>query len=209
MTQPLPRLIVGLGNPGSQYEATRHNIGFMVIDRLLEKHAAGAAADHVAESLVWSIRARGRQIWLQKPLTFMNLSGRAAGPIARREGLEPSEVLVIYDDADLPLGRLRLRGKGSSGGHNGIESLIMELASADFLRLRLGIGKSDYQGRLVEHVLAPFEREEESLLSQVIDAAAEAAMLCVHRGLTAAMNTYNGLDLGESTENDQRGESVV
>ena len=124
-------LVVGLGNPGAEYEGTRHNAGFMVIDRLLAGFPAGRfEARHVAQSFVHDGMFRGTPLFLQKPQTFMNLSGLAVAGFARKEGIRPEEILVVSDDLDLPVGRLRLRTGGSDGGHNGLKSVIAELGSA-------------------------------------------------------------------------------
>ena len=135
-------LIVGLGNPGPEYAGTRHNAGFMVIDRLLAGFPAGRFEErHTASSSVWAGKFRGRALLLQKPLTFMNLSGQAVALLARRSGIQPESILVISDDLDLPVGRLRLRNGGADGGHNGLKSIIAELGSSSFRRLRIGIGR--------------------------------------------------------------------
>ena len=132
-------LIVGLGNPGPEYAGTRHNAGFMVIDRLLAGFPAGRfEMRHVAQSYVHAGMFRGRPLFLQKPQTFMNLSGLAVAGFARKAGIAPEEVLVISDDLDLPVGRLRLRTGGSDGGHNGLKNIIYLLGRDDFARVKLG-----------------------------------------------------------------------
>ena len=150
-------LVVGLGNPGAEYEGTRHNAGFMVIDRLLAGFPAGRfEARHVAQSFVHAGMFRGKPLFLQKPQTFMNLSGLAVAGFARKEGIRPEEILVVSDDLDLPVGRLRLRTGGSDGGHNGLKSVIAELGSASFRRLRVGVGRPA-PGGTIDYVLSKFD----------------------------------------------------
>ncbi|MFN3598035.1 MAG: aminoacyl-tRNA hydrolase [Rubricoccaceae bacterium] len=184
------RLIVGLGNPGAEYEDTRHNVGFLLVDRLAE--ATGALVrTPAAASLVGEGRWRGRPLALAKPQTFMNLSGQAYQALRRRYGLAPADILVAYDDLALPLGQIRLRGKGGAGGHNGVQDIIDHLGSADFPRLRIGIGDNFARGRQVDYVLAPFADDEREALAAALAAAAEAALTFVRDGLPAAMNRYN------------------
>lgn len=184
-------LVVGLGNPGPEYAATRHNIGFMVLAACRQRWRLTGPPQHAHESHYWSCRRGGRQLYLQQPLTFMNLSGTAVAPLARRLQLTPAEILVVYDDLDLPLGRLRLRPEGSSGGHRGTESLITELGAANFARLRVGIGRGAEAQEVVDFVLSKFGPAEEPLLARVVAAAATAVEVACRRGLTVAMNTYN------------------
>jgi len=205
MESTTPRLLVGLGNPGREYEHTRHNIGFLVMDRVLARLPRPPAPRHVVESHLWSLNFQGARLHLQKPLTFMNLSGKAVAGAVRELQLVPAEVLVVYDDADLPLGRVRLRVKGSSGGHRGIESILQELGSNQFGRLRLGIGRGT-RSAMVDHVLSPFTADEQELLEQVLVTAVEACFTAVRRGIAVAMNQFNGLTLDESTGNEQTGE---
>lgn len=196
------RLVVGLGNPGAEYEGTRHNAGFMVIDRLLAGFPAGRFEPrHVADSLVYAGAFRGRPLFLQKPQTFMNLSGLAVAGFARKAGIAPGEVLVISDDLDLPLGRLRLRSGGSDGGHNGLKSVIAELESASFLRLRIGIGRPEKSGT-IDYVLSKFDGAEEERFKLSLDAAAEAVRTALTGGVARAMNKFNAwvpADDGETT----------
>lgn len=184
-------LVVGLGNPGPDYADTRHNIGFMVLAACRQRWRLTAPPVHQHDSLIWAGRLGGRQLHVQQPLTYMNDSGAAVAPLARRLQLSPAEILVIYDDMDLPLGRLRLRHSGSSGGHRGTESLITSLGAANFARLRVGIGRSEDAQAVVDFVLSRFGPAEEPLLARVVAAAATAVDLACRRGLTVAMNTYN------------------
>ena len=188
---PVARLVVGLGNPGPDYEDTRHNAGFMTVDRLAAE--TGLALDReAAQSVVGEGLWRGQGLALAKPLTFMNRSGPALAALLRRYGLGPESALVVYDDLALPLGRIRLRGKGSAGGHNGVQSVIGALGSTEFPRLRVGVGDSFPPGGQVEYVLSPFGDGERDALDAALGAAAEAALTFARDGLEAAMNRHNG-----------------
>lgn len=185
------RLVVGLGNPGAEYRDSRHNAGFMVIDRLLAGFPGGAFTEsHLAESHFWTGRFRGRALMLQQPLTYMNLSGQAVSRVAKKFQLAPEEILIVVDDLDLPLGRLRLRTGGSSGGHNGLKSVIEELGSDRFRRLRIGIGRPD-EGTTVDYVLSGFSGSERETFEAVIAQAAEAVRAVLSSGFSRAMNKYN------------------
>jgi PTH1 family peptidyl-tRNA hydrolase len=179
---------VGLGNPGAEYRNTRHNAGFMVIEKLLEGPFKGFEESHTADSRVFSGRFRGRSLMLQMPLTYMNDSGRAVGALSRRLAIAPSEILVISDDLDLALGQLRIRKNGSDGGHNGLKSIIAELQSSEFRRLRIGIGRD---GRVVDHVLSAFTAEEQPLWDEAVNNGAAAVTVILKAGLARAMNQYN------------------
>ena len=186
------KLVVGLGNPGAEYASSRHNAGFMVIERLLGAFPAGRFTEsRTASSRFFSGRFRRNALYLQQPLTFMNLSGEAVACAAGRLQLEPSEVLVVSDDMDLPLGRLRLRRGGSDGGHNGLKSVISELGSADFLRLRLGIGRPEHSSEAVDHVLSAFTPDERKLFDEELEAAVKAVKLVLSVPLNMAMNEVN------------------
>jgi len=146
------KLIVGLGNPGAEYAKSRHNAGFMVIEKLLSTFPEGRFIEsHTAGSRVFTGRFRGRNLVLQMPLTYMNVSGEAVAPLSRRLGITPKEILVISDDLDLAPGRLRLRQGGSDGGHNGLKSIISQLGSAEFKRVRVGIGRPE-SGKTADYV---------------------------------------------------------
>ncbi|WP_294433341.1 aminoacyl-tRNA hydrolase [Victivallis sp.] len=199
-------LIVGLGNPGPEYAGTRHNAGFMVIDRLLAGFPAGRFEErHTASSSVWAGKFRGRALLLQKPLTFMNLSGQAVALLARRSGIQPESILVISDDLDLPVGRLRLRNGGADGGHNGLKSIIAELGSSSFRRLRIGIGRPK-PGETVDYVLSKFEGEEERRFEASLAAAAEAVRTVLTGGMARAMNRFNAWTPVEESETNQKKE---
>ncbi|MCQ2352846.1 MAG: aminoacyl-tRNA hydrolase [Victivallaceae bacterium] len=184
-------LIVGLGNPGAEYAASRHNCGFTVIEKLLAGFPAGRFEESsVAQSRVFSGKFRGKPLTLQMPLTFMNLSGKAVAPLCRKLEIAPENVLVIVDDMDLPLGRLRLRKNGASGGHNGLKSIIEELQSEKFNRLRVGIGHPEKKG-VVDFVLSGFEGEEKVLFDEVVERAAKAVQCVLKAGMATAMNEFN------------------
>ncbi len=194
------KLIVGLGNPGSEYANSRHNAGFMVIEKLLAGFPEGRFTEnHLAESRVFTGRYRGKPLILQMPLTYMNVSGAAVAPLSRRLGIEPQEIIVISDDLDLAPGRLRLRQGGSDGGHNGLKSIIAELGSANFKRVRIGIGRPE-KGKTADYVLSGFEGDEEKIFATAIDRAAEAVLTILGAGMTTAMNKFNAAEKTE-TEN--------
>lgn len=181
-------IIVGLGNPGRQYEHTRHNVGFMVLDRL-----AAAAGTPFQSQPRWQChlaKLPGDGILLLKPQTFMNLSGRAVQQMLAFFKWTPDRMLVVYDDAALPLGTLRFREQGSAGGHNGIKSLIQHLGTAAFPRLKFGIGGS-HPGEMVGHVLGKFHPDERELFEYTLAKAGEAVQLACSQGVAAAANHYH------------------
>lgn len=191
------RLIVGLGNPGTEYAGTRHNAGFLAIDRILAKLPKGMEQVHAHESYIWHGNYAGEPLFLQKPLTYMNLSGNAVAPLARRLEISPDELLVIHDDMDIPVGHIRIRKGGSDGGHNGIKSLIGELGTQSFNRLRIGIGRpaaEDGGNDVIDYVLSGFTEQEQVIMGRTLAGAAEAAVLMLRRGVQTAMNGYNGRD---------------
>jgi PTH1 family peptidyl-tRNA hydrolase len=185
------KLIVGLGNPGKQYAATRHNIGFMVVDYLAEK--LGVKVDKIKFKSVLGEGFAGREkIVLAKPQTYMNLSGEALLDMVQWYKLDPQDILVIYDELDLPVGKLRLRMKGSAGGHNGMKSIIYLLQSDDFPRLRIGIGRPQNEKiETVNHVLGKFDEEEAKIMGDAVVKAAEAVMAVLDKGVEKAMNEVN------------------
>lgn len=185
-----PRLIVGLGNPGENYRDTRHNIGFMVLDEIARRMGAAFREEKRWTGLV----AKFTGGYLLKPLTFMNESGRSVQAVAHFYKAAPTQTLVVYDDVDLSLGRLRFRTSGSAAGHNGIRSLISSFGSDKFPRLKVGISPADGRPageRMVGHVLGKFRAEEQPALQTVIQRAADAVLSAVDRGLEAAMNVFN------------------
>ena len=194
------KLIVGLGNPGKEYASSRHNAGFMVIEKLLESFPAGRFTESsAASSRVFSGKYRGKPLVLQMPLTYMNVSGQAVAPLSRKLGINPAEILVISDDLDLEPGRLRLRRGGSDGGHNGLKSVIAELGSAGFNRLRIGIGRPE-KGKTADYVLTGFEGDGEKAFQAAVSRAAEAVLTVLSAGMTTAMNKFNAAEKND-TEN--------
>lgn len=180
------RLIAGLGNPGREYENTRHNAGFMIVDRLAARLGAKFANERKFEGQL----AKAGELFLLKPQTYMNLSGRSVAAVCRFYQIKPGEMLVVYDDVALPEGRLRLRERGSAGGHNGMRSIIACLGTDEFPRLRFGVGASEVTG-LAGHVLGAFDAGGREDLDKSLENAAEAASMTALRGLAAAMNVFN------------------
>ena len=184
------KLVVGLGNPGAKYEGTRHNVGFAAVDLLAKRHGLEwQAAPRGIEALVANWRMGGAI--LAKPLTFMNLSGGAVVGLLQFYKIPIEEQLVIIDEAQLEIGRLRIRPEGSAGGHNGLKSMIASLGAMGFPRLRIGVGRGDRRRDLADHVLARLEPEERSVIDDAIARAADAAELFIAEGVQAAMNRYN------------------
>ena len=182
-------LIVGLGNPGSGYELTRHNMGFWAVDELAKSWSLSWRTKEQAQI------AQQNRIFLLKPLTFMNNSGFAVASLIRREGISPGKLLVIYDDLDLPPGRIRLRPRGSSGGHRGLASIISCLGTEEFPRLRIGIGRPAPGVMLPrDWVLAPIQRDDVPALRDGIIRAAEAAQAWLDQGMEQAMTQFNRWD---------------
>lgn len=182
---PAFRLIVGLGNPGREYAETRHNVGFMLLDRL----AARERCDWRKEKSWQADVAKAGGVLLVKPQTFMNLSGLSVQPLAHFHKIEPSQMLIVLDDLALPLGKLRLRADGSSGGQKGLRSIIDQMGTPAIPRLRIGIG--DAGGNAVSHVLGRFALDEHEPLAQSLARALEAIDCAQTRGFAAAMNAYN------------------
>jgi PTH1 family peptidyl-tRNA hydrolase len=181
---------VGLGNPGPTYRGTRHNIGFAVVEELARRGGVEFESAPVEALLaMW----RQRQTLLAKPLTFMNASGEAVGGLVRYFRIEPEDVLVIVDEVQLPLARLRARARGSAGGHNGLKSIVEHLGEG-FARLRVGVGRGDERRDLADHVLAKFEKGEQADVERMTARAAEAAEAFIASGIEAVMNNYNGGD---------------
>lgn len=180
------RLVAGLGNPGAEYEQTRHNIGFIVLDELARE--SGIRWEHSKKwDVFWGKSERGL---LVKPLAFMNRSGVPLAAVADFYKIAPQEILVVLDDFALPLGRLRLRTEGGPGGHNGLESVIVEFATESVPRLRIGIGAAPNEGA-IDYVLGRFFEEERPLLQTTIGRAVEAVNCAIDKGMVSAMNTFN------------------
>ncbi|MBW4495880.1 MAG: aminoacyl-tRNA hydrolase [Oscillatoria princeps RMCB-10] len=191
----IPQLIVGLGNPEPKYDRTRHNIGFAAVDSLARSWNISLAENRKFQGQFGEgVGPKGDKIRLLKPLTYMNLSGQAIRAVTDWYKLPPESVLVIYDDMDLPLGRLRLRLSGSAGGHNGMKSTIAHLGTQNFPRLRIGIGKpkeQDSDSATVSYVLGKFSSAETQLVSEVLQIVADAVELSLKQGVEKAMNLYN------------------
>ncbi len=183
-------LVVGLGNPGREYAQTRHNVGFQIVTRLAEKHGLSFTRMQ-NEALVATGRIDDVRVVLAKPQTWMNESGRAVGPLARFYKVEPARLLIVYDDLDIPLGTLRLRGEGGSAGHKGMRSTIERLGTQSFPRLRVGIGRPPGRMDAADYVLQPFSRDEELLMDSTRDRAVEAIERFLAEGIAAAMNRFN------------------
>ncbi|HBW56942.1 MAG TPA: aminoacyl-tRNA hydrolase [Oscillatoriales bacterium UBA8482] len=200
----VPQLIVGLGNPENKYEQTRHNIGFEAIDALAKAWRIPISENRKFKGKFGEgVTSSGEKIRLLKPLTYMNLSGQAIRAVVDWYKLPPTSVLVIYDDMDLPLGRLRLRLSGSAGGHNGMKSTISHLGTQNFPRLRIGIGKPKSiagTGETVSYVLGKFSSTEMQVMEQVLKWTGEAIDLSLHQGVEKAMSLYNNRSLVDNPE---------
>lgn len=192
------KLIVGLGNPGRKYDGTRHNVGFDVVDELAKRHGAQwESAPRGIEALV--ARWRGSveagftrpDTVLAKPLTFMNLSGTAVVGLLQFYKIEPADMIVLVDDVNIELGRLRTRLRGSAGGHNGLKSIIGSLGSEEFARLRIGVGRGDARRDLADHVLAKFDAQERAIVAETVGRSSDAVELFVAEGIGPVMNRYN------------------
>ncbi|MBN2311940.1 MAG: aminoacyl-tRNA hydrolase [Candidatus Hydrogenedentes bacterium] len=191
------KVIVGLGNPGPRYRNTRHNLGFRVLDCLAGRLGAGFSREKYG-GLMAEAACDGQRLLLLKPLTFMNNSGVAVAQAARNNVHGPDDLLVVVDDVDLPLGRVRLRARGSAGGHNGLKSVIEHLGTREFARLRMGVGKDAGPGELIDHVLGTFQPEEWPVVDRMVEQAADVAQRFVAVGVEAAMSECNAPAAGES-----------
>ncbi|MDQ3881067.1 MAG: aminoacyl-tRNA hydrolase [Chloroflexota bacterium] len=192
------KVVCGLGNPGERYRLTRHNVGFRVIDLLADRWGVSGGRVRDVAAVASAVRPDpvGR-VMLVKPLRQMNLSGRPLAAALRQTDADPTtDLLVVLDDIDLPLGRLRMRRSGSAGGHNGLRDVIAALGTDEIARLRVGIGRS---GDAVDHVLSTFRRAEQPLVREVLGVAADAVEAWLREGTEAAMNTFNGVDLAGAT----------
>ncbi len=196
----LPRLIVGLGNPGAKYDRTRHNIGFEVIDALAKQYPDVSLVDNKRfQGAAGEFRSGSDRTVLLKPTTFMNNSGQAVRAVLDWYKLAPESVLVVYDDMDLPTGKLRLRLSGGAGGHNGMKSIIAHLGTKEFPRLRVGIGSTnkgeERDQAVVSHVLGRFAPEDRKIVDAVIPMAVDAIDLSLRKGFERSMNLYNGREV--------------
>ena len=185
-------MLVGLGNPGSKYVRSRHNVGFRAVDLLCERQRCRCDRLRL-KALTGFCELGGQKVLLVKPMTYMNLSGQAVRPLADYYKIPPERILVIFDDVSLPVGKLRVRPDGSAGGHNGVKSLIAELGTQDFPRIKVGVGEKphpDYD--LADWVLAAFSAEEEKALAPAVEHAAAAALELIQNGPQMAAGKYNG-----------------
>lgn len=189
------RLVAALGNPGMEYSNTRHNAGFKIADAFIDSLPESSIKKHdssIAE--IKTAKFAGRTLWIMKPKVFMNLSGEAVAPFMAKKEILPEELLLVYDDLDIPLGKIRISKGGGFAGHNGVESVAEKLGNANFARLRAGIGVP-HARRNKDFVLSEFAQDEFKIFSSVIEMAVDAIKMLLSRGIDAAMNKYNGMDL--------------
>lgn len=183
------KLIVGLGNPGFKYSKTRHNIGFQVVNRLASKYEYSSSQK--CEAIIGEGRIQNKKVVLAQPLTYMNESGKAVKCLVKKYNLDLNDILIIYDDLNLEVDRIRLRTSGSSGGHNGMKSIINQLSSTDFSRLRVGIGRPEYGFDIANYVLSKFTTEEKEIIDKTLDAAVKAVETFIKFGPEKTMNKFN------------------
>ncbi len=181
------KLIVGLGNPGREYEATRHNAGFWWVDELVRAHSASFRADSKFHGLVARATLHGHEVHLLKPQTFMNVSGRSVGAVAQFYKIVPEQILVVHDELDLPPGSAKLKLGGGHGGHNGLKDIIAHLGTKEFWRLRVGIGHPGDRAEVVNYVLNAPRKEEQALIEEAMQRAQDVAPLIIEGKLEAAM----------------------
>ncbi|HEU5138515.1 MAG TPA: aminoacyl-tRNA hydrolase [Bacillales bacterium] len=185
------KVIVGLGNPGFQYKKTRHNVGFMVLDELSKR--LGVPIKKKKFNAIYGLgTSQGEKVALVKPLTYMNVSGEAVGPLMNYYKAAVDELVVIYDDLDLPAGKIRLRQKGGTGGHNGMKSIVAHIGTKEFKRIRIGIGRPEASGQdVIDYVLKPFSKREKPAVTESIERAAESCERWLHTPFLEVMNEYN------------------
>lgn len=189
---PASMLAVGIGNPGEKYVGTRHNVGFEVIETLLRRHGGSLATARRERAKATTVDISGEQVAIACPLTFMNLSGEAVGPLVRRFGIvDPARVVIVHDELDLEPGRLKLKLGGSSAGHNGVESVASHLGTDDFLRVRIGVGKPPHPKAGKDWVLKKISKADREVLDQAIERAADAVEFLATSTVDAAMNEFN------------------
>ena len=186
-------LIVGLGNPGAEYAKTRHNAGFLLVERLAAKWKTDWTNERKFAARMAKADRGGKRVLLCQPQTFMNLSGETVGALTKFYQLPLKQVLVLVDDADLPFGEIRLRASGSSGGHHGLESIEQHVASREFARLRIGIGRKDGAREITNFVLGRFEPDENAVLEKVLVRASDQVECWLDGGIEKAMNQFNGV----------------
>jgi PTH1 family peptidyl-tRNA hydrolase len=185
------KLIVGLGNPGPEYRDTRHNVGFLVVDALVERWRVGDEWREKFGALQIKTMRGEETVIVAKPLTFMNLSGQAVAAVAGFYKIELGDILIVTDDVALPLGRLRARREGGAGGHNGLKSLIQSLGTQAFARMRVGVGRGDTRRDLADHVLGRFAADERDTVSAAVLRAADASEVFLSEGIERVMNVFN------------------
>jgi PTH1 family peptidyl-tRNA hydrolase len=198
--EPL-HLIVGLGNPGAEYAKTRHNAGFLLVEKLAAQWKAGWNSERKFAAKMAKAECGGKKVLLCEPQTFMNLSGEAVAAVKQFYQMPLESVLVVVDDADLPLGEIRLRPGGGSGGHHGLDSVAQHLGSKEYARLRIGIGRQNEARQITGHVLGKFGAEENALLEKVLERAASQVECWLASGLQKAMNQFNGV-ISPDNENE-------
>ena len=192
------KVVVGLGNPGQQYADTPHSVGFETVDRIAAAAGAAWEAKRAFRCLMAKCVVEGQQVLLVKPQTFMNLSGESVAPVVRYNNASPADLIVVQDDIDLPVGRLRIRTGGSCGGHNGIRNIIERLGTGAFARVKIGVGKD--RGNVVGHVLGKFDPETRKVIDVVIGKAADAVGAVLRDGPEMAMNAYNAFNAASVPE---------
>lgn len=197
-------LIVGLGNPGAEYVRTRHNAGFLVVERLAERWRAGWTAEKKFQARLARSDRGERRVLLCEPQTFMNSSGEAVAAVLDYYQVARAALLVVVDDADLPLGELRLRPSGSPGGHHGLESIEQHLGSRDYARLRVGIGRKSGAREITGHVLGRFDSTESALIDKVLTVAADQAQTWLDAGIQKAMSQFNGVVVDPANEGKEQ-----
>ena len=185
-------LIVGLGNPGAEYAKTRHNAGFLAVESLAGRCRANWSLEKKFDSRIARAERAGQKLVLVEPQTYMNASGEAVGPLAQYFKVPPARVLVVVDDADLPLGEIRMRERGSPGGHHGLESIEQHLGTPDYPRLRIGIGRRDGARQIKDYVLGAFNAAEWELMEKILDRAVAQMDCWLADGIQKAMNRFNG-----------------
>lgn len=186
------KLVVGLGNPGARYAETRHNVGYLVVDRLLGASDGAAAFSSGFEGRYATVRFSGVEALLLEPETYMNRSGRAVHAAAEHHAIAAEDMVVVHDDVDLDFGTVRVKHGGGSGGHRGLESCFAELGTRDFDRIRVGVGRPEGDESMTDYVLGPFDAAQRGVLDDVVRLAADAALTTVVEGAAAAMNRWNG-----------------
>lgn len=197
------KLIVGLGNPGPQYEVTRHNVGFLALDLISDSLGWGSIKSSYGPNLIVTGRYRGEKLVLAKPQLYMNRSGIAVAGLAAEFGCSPEEIIILHDDVDLNLGRLRIRTQGGDGGHKGIRSIIQELGTGNFHRIRIGIGKPTGEMGTPDYVLSLFGDEDLEILNKVLPIVKDAVLTLVSSGADTAMNRFNRTNLAPVANSDK------